>query len=322
MAKLIISSDGRDKVYEIIDERFTIGSGPDADLQLRGDGISGQHLTVDKTKAGYRLIDMETKDGTLVNGKQVNQHVLGNGDTIQIGDVKLTYMGKGPARAGATAGKSRASKRGPKLESSHYYRHANKPQATNGARLAMIGSGILGILFILYLALSNTQPPQSDVNRSKLMEAIRLCDHGSEQEATIVATIREFEKMDKSEEEKRLLARLRKKWDECLAAVAGAKASDTADSAWIKVRNVQNGEAQNRDKLRKMVEEYIEKYEGEPGRTMKHVRQAKAILADLEEMGEMTPDEKELARVESLVREGLNKRDHHLSMRGLKSMDP
>ena len=76
MAKLIITTDGRDKVYEIIDERFTIGSGADADLQLRGEGISGIHLTVDKTRSGYRIVDMETMEGTLVNGKQINQQTL------------------------------------------------------------------------------------------------------------------------------------------------------------------------------------------------------------------------------------------------------
>ncbi len=320
MAKLIISTDGRDKVYEIIDDRFTIGSGPDADLQLRGEGVAGIHLTVDKTKAGYRVIDMETKNGTIVNGKQSNQHVLGNGDTVEIGDVKITYIGKGPARAGAAKGQQR--QRGQKLESSKYYRHAQPEASSPGARFAIIGSIVLGVILILWLALKQTNPPAADYSRSELNEAIRLCKQGRSEEEQITKTINKFRKMKKkSAEEKKLLSRLISDWDAALEASKGGDKSRTARKDWMAIHNVQMAESGNRDKLRTMCEEFVANYKDAPGAPQVMVRKARNIIEDLEGKGPMTADEKEIARVQALVREGIRVRDHHLAMRGLNSMD-
>ena len=319
MARLIISTDGRDKEYEIIDERFTIGSGPEADLCLTDPEISSIHLTVDKTRNGYRIVDMETKHGTLVNGRQANQHILANGDTIQIGSVKITYMGRGGARPAA---RKKAQRKGPALESSHYYRHANAKETSSGARLAIIGSIILGIVFLLWIALGATQPPESDRIRAELGEALRLCDEGTVHQEKIVAVINKYNNKDLDDFQLKQLRKLRTEWKRCQEAAQGGRKSTQAQSDWMKIHNVQMSESSNRDKLKKMCEEYIEKYSDTQGKAQLNIKRAKAIIADLESQGEMTADEKEFARIEELMREPMRLKDHHAAMRVLKSIDP
>ena len=322
MAKLIISVDGRDKVYEIIDERFTIGSGQDADLKLRADGVSGVHLTVDKTKAGYRIVDMETKEGTIVNGKPTNQHTLANGDTIQIGSVKITYMGKGPAKAGGAA-KKKTRGQGQKLESKHYYRHAQGKKTTPGAQMAIIGSIVVGVILVLWIGLKSTQPPEEDRERAELTNAIKLCDHGLAHGDEIEEVIQKYNDRAGNLDNFQLkqLQTLRTKWKNAQDAAKSGDKSRDARAAWMKIHNVQMAESSNRDKLRKMCEEFVATYSDTPGKAQQLIRQAKAIMSDLEAQGEMTPDEKEFARIEEAMREPMRLKDHHAAMRVLKSMN-
>ncbi|MFT7618619.1 MAG: hypothetical protein ACI97A_002266 [Planctomycetota bacterium] len=321
MAKLIISADGRDKVYEIIDERFTIGSGPDADLQLRSDGVSGIHLTVDKTKSGYRLIDMETKDGTIVNGKQSNQHVLANGDTIEIGAVKITYMGKGPARAGADS-RSRSKKgNGRKLESSNYYRHAHKESMSSGARFAMIGGIILGVVAVLWIGLNATQPPRADFNRAELNEAIRMCKQGTSEEEVIIETINKFRNKKLNSEEEALFTRLIQDWEVAKESAQTGQKSKKGRSAWMAIHNTQMTEPNNREKLTTLCEDFVAEYSDVPGVVQQYIKSANNILKEMADLGEMSDDEKEIARVQGLVRVAMSKKDHHEAMRGLLSME-
>lgn len=321
MAKLIISAEGRDKVYEIIDERFTIGSGPDADLQLRSAGISGIHLTIDKTKNGFRAIDMETKEGTVINGKQSNQQVLANGDTIEIGDVKITYMGKGPAKAAAGGAKSRSKGNGRKLESSNYYRHARKESMSSGARMATIGGIIFAVIAVLWLGLNSSQPPEGDYSRAELNEAIRLCKQGATDDDAVLKTINKFQSKKNSTEEAALLTKLLTERENAMNAAKSGQKSQSGISAWFAIHNVQMAEPNNRVKLTTLCEDYVEKYDGLPGKVAQYVEQAKTILKDMESRGAMTPDDKEIARVQAIVRAAMSKKDHHEAMRGLLSMD-
>lgn len=100
MQKFIITEAGRDKIYDILDDSIIIGSGPDADLKLKDPELSARHLSVKRQgdDSHVRIIDLETKSGTKVNGKTINHHTLSNGDTIEIGALTLTYIGPGPER--------------------------------------------------------------------------------------------------------------------------------------------------------------------------------------------------------------------------------
>jgi hypothetical protein len=98
MAKLIITEQNRDKIYEVLDLELTIGAGPGVELHLRDPHVEPRHLLMRAGETGFHIVDLETKAGTFVNGRAVNEHVLSNGDVIEVGSTKLTYIGPGPER--------------------------------------------------------------------------------------------------------------------------------------------------------------------------------------------------------------------------------
>ncbi|MBI1850757.1 MAG: FHA domain-containing protein [Planctomycetes bacterium] len=95
MAKLIISDKGREVLYEIIEDTVVIGASRECNLQVRDPKAAHIHCQIRRSSRGWKLVDLETKAGTIVNGKVVNQHDLANGDKIQIGDVVMRFEFEG-----------------------------------------------------------------------------------------------------------------------------------------------------------------------------------------------------------------------------------
>jgi two-component system, cell cycle response regulator len=72
----------------------TIGRGQQAEVRIRGDGISRQHARIISTDKEVFLEDLGSTNGTYVNGKRITRTVLKDGDKIQIGNsiiLKFTY---------------------------------------------------------------------------------------------------------------------------------------------------------------------------------------------------------------------------------------
>ncbi|MBN2490304.1 MAG: FHA domain-containing protein [Planctomycetes bacterium] len=101
MAKLIIKEGERKRIYEICEDTLHIGSTPENNIRLRDPGVSRVHCEIRKTPQGYRIVDLESKTGTKVNGEFINQHNLRHGDRVQIGRALLQFnAGAAAARAG------------------------------------------------------------------------------------------------------------------------------------------------------------------------------------------------------------------------------
>jgi pSer/pThr/pTyr-binding forkhead associated (FHA) protein len=74
---------------------ITIGRGSDCDIVLPQRQVSRHHARVERRNQGYFLIDLGSKNGTHVNGQEVNQpYMLQDGDEIQIAlCFKLSFVG-------------------------------------------------------------------------------------------------------------------------------------------------------------------------------------------------------------------------------------
>lgn len=94
MAKLTIREKGRDRIYEICEDIVAVGAGSDCNVILKDPSSSKLHCQIRKTKDGYRLVDLETKTGTQVNGEFVNQAALKSGDKIQVGEAVIVFEEK------------------------------------------------------------------------------------------------------------------------------------------------------------------------------------------------------------------------------------
>lgn len=77
-----------------------IGREPPADLVLADAGVSRQHARIVRKGAGFELVDLGSRNGTLVNGEPVRgRRVLEPGDEIEIGPYTLLAR---PSDAGGT----------------------------------------------------------------------------------------------------------------------------------------------------------------------------------------------------------------------------
>lgn len=93
MAKLILSMDGLVlKEIQLVKERLTIGRKPHNDVQIDNLAISGEHAVVVTILNDSFLEDLNSTNGTLVNGQAIKKHFLRNNDVIELGKYRLKYM--------------------------------------------------------------------------------------------------------------------------------------------------------------------------------------------------------------------------------------
>lgn len=69
-----------------------IGRGLAADLHLDEDSVSRRHAILVYSRAGVRVLDDRSSNGTFVNGRRVVQADLQNGDVLVLGRVVLRYL--------------------------------------------------------------------------------------------------------------------------------------------------------------------------------------------------------------------------------------
>ncbi len=93
MAKLILSMDGLVlKEISLAKERTTIGRKPHNDIQIDNLAISGEHSVIVTILNDSFLEDLNSTNGTFVNGQQVTKHFLQNNDVVELGKYKLKYV--------------------------------------------------------------------------------------------------------------------------------------------------------------------------------------------------------------------------------------
>ena len=100
MAKLILSVDGTVlKEITLTKERTILGRKPHNDIQVDNLAVSGEHAAIITILNDSFIEDLNSTNGTLVNGKPIKKHFLQNNDVIEIGKHKLKYFNDAPAQA-------------------------------------------------------------------------------------------------------------------------------------------------------------------------------------------------------------------------------
>ena len=75
-------------------ERMTIGRRPDSDVFLDDVTVSRDHALLVRRGEDYYLDDLGSLNGTYVNRRRIESHRLEDGDELQVGKYKLTYLSK------------------------------------------------------------------------------------------------------------------------------------------------------------------------------------------------------------------------------------
>ena len=73
------------------EKSLTIGRLADNDICIENLAVSGHHAKVEAVGEGYLLTDLQSKNGTFVNGKPVVSHWLMHGEAILIGKHTLSF---------------------------------------------------------------------------------------------------------------------------------------------------------------------------------------------------------------------------------------
>jgi pSer/pThr/pTyr-binding forkhead associated (FHA) protein len=90
MARLILSLDSQVLAeYNMSKERYTIGRLPDNDVRIDNPAVSGHHSLIINILNDSFLEDLNSTNGTYVNGKLIKKHALQHGDVITIGHHQL-----------------------------------------------------------------------------------------------------------------------------------------------------------------------------------------------------------------------------------------
>jgi hypothetical protein len=93
MAKLILSFENTVlKTFKLDKERVTIGRRPDNDIQVDNLGVSGEHAVVTTLLNDSVIEDLNSTNGTLVNGQPITKHLLQDNDVIEVGKHKLKFV--------------------------------------------------------------------------------------------------------------------------------------------------------------------------------------------------------------------------------------
>jgi type II secretory pathway predicted ATPase ExeA len=89
--------------YRLSAGKTIIGRTPDNDVQIHSRFISRHHAQVVSDKSQSVVEDLNSTNGVFIRAQRVKQHVLADGDIIQIGEHKLLYRDMRGASSGLSA---------------------------------------------------------------------------------------------------------------------------------------------------------------------------------------------------------------------------
>jgi pSer/pThr/pTyr-binding forkhead associated (FHA) protein len=93
MPKLILKfKEAVLKEYALEDEMATIGRVDDNTIKVDNMAVSSHHAKLMRENGDYVLIDLNSLNGTFVNGQKVSKWILKNNDFITIGKHTLVYI--------------------------------------------------------------------------------------------------------------------------------------------------------------------------------------------------------------------------------------
>jgi transcriptional regulator with GAF, ATPase, and Fis domain len=82
----------RDTVVELGDAEVSIGRDSTNSVRVADSLLSRRHCVARRGDAGFLLADLDSLNGTFVNGKPVREHALRNGDRISIGESLIVFL--------------------------------------------------------------------------------------------------------------------------------------------------------------------------------------------------------------------------------------
>jgi len=88
---LVISGPLQGREFVVNRDTFTIGSSSHNDLSIEDSTVSKRHCEIDVEQSGYLIRDLDSTNGTLVQGVRVSSAHLAPGSEIQLGKTRIVF---------------------------------------------------------------------------------------------------------------------------------------------------------------------------------------------------------------------------------------
>jgi hypothetical protein len=94
MGKLVVSLDGVViKEVQITKDKTTLGRRPYNDIVIDNLAVSGEHAVLQMVGNDVFIEDLNSTNGTYINGKAIKKQLLAHNDTVEIGKYKIKFQG-------------------------------------------------------------------------------------------------------------------------------------------------------------------------------------------------------------------------------------
>ncbi len=91
--RLVLAGDAQapERTVVLTQDVTVLGRGQEADVQVVDTGVSRRHAELRREPTGVHLVDLQSTNGTRVNGRRVGTTRLRDGDVVELGGTSLTY---------------------------------------------------------------------------------------------------------------------------------------------------------------------------------------------------------------------------------------
>ncbi len=89
---VVVSGAAKGTVVRLTGSQFSVGRDSANHLCLHDRAVSRRHFSISETDAAFHLVDLDSHNGTFVNGIPVRRKLLGHGDTIRVGHCELVFL--------------------------------------------------------------------------------------------------------------------------------------------------------------------------------------------------------------------------------------
>lgn len=93
MAKLVIREGDYQHEHPLDEVETLIGRSQKCLVRLTEPAASRNHCTILKTPEGWLLMDLQSSNGTILNGVRITESPLKTGDVIRIGNAEMVFKG-------------------------------------------------------------------------------------------------------------------------------------------------------------------------------------------------------------------------------------
>ena len=91
--KLIVESiAGKPKAFEFDQDEISLGRAVDNDIAINDKSVSMHHVKISLIQEQAELVDLDSRNGTKLNGKQIKKTPLHDQDIFNIGNVPVQFI--------------------------------------------------------------------------------------------------------------------------------------------------------------------------------------------------------------------------------------